>query len=46
MRERAESVGGELTVESGHGVGTRVTLQVPIYPLIEDPHEHITYLAR
>jgi nitrate/nitrite-specific signal transduction histidine kinase len=45
MRERAESVGGELEIDSEDGVGTRVTLLVPIYPIIEDPHERTTYLA-
>jgi len=31
MRERAESVGGTLIVESGPGQGTRVVLQLPLY---------------
>jgi signal transduction histidine kinase len=32
MRERAKSVGGELAVESQPGVGTRVTLWLPLAP--------------
>ena len=32
MRERAETVGGTLTVESTIGRGTRVSLVVPLYP--------------
>ena len=46
MRERAESVGGELEIDYHDGMGTRITLLVPIYPFIEDPHEHTTYLTR
>ncbi|NLG26551.1 MAG: PAS domain S-box protein, partial [Chloroflexi bacterium] len=30
MRERAESVGGRLTVQSAPGVGTRIALRVPL----------------
>jgi signal transduction histidine kinase len=45
MRERAESVGGELVIDSQLGSGTRVALHVPIFPMIEDPHENTTYFA-
>lgn len=31
MHERAESLGGELTIESGNGIGTRVRVAVPRY---------------
>jgi len=31
MRERAELVGGKLSVESGHGIGTRVHVEIPIH---------------
>lgn len=30
MRERAELLGGELTVESSHGAGTRLTVALPL----------------
>lgn len=46
MRERAESVGGELEIDSKPGAGTRVRLYVPIFPLIEDPHEEASYPTR
>ena len=39
MRERAASVGGDLAIDSREGLGTRIILQIPIYPVIEDPHE-------
>lgn len=45
MRERAESVGGELEIDSKAGAGTRVRLYVPIYPVIEDPHEDTPYIV-
>ncbi|MBI5305697.1 MAG: GAF domain-containing protein [Chloroflexi bacterium] len=45
MRERAESVGGELMIDSRDGSGTRVMLLVPIYPVVEAPHEDTAYLA-
>ncbi len=45
MRERAESVGGELEIDSQIGCGTRVTLQVAMFPRIEDPHESTAYLV-
>lgn len=35
MRERAEAVGGSLEIESGPGVGTRVTLRLPRQPEAE-----------
>lgn len=38
MRERAESVGGELKIDSRKGVGTRIILQVPLFCYMdEDP---------
>jgi nitrate/nitrite-specific signal transduction histidine kinase len=45
MRERAESVGGEFQIASQPGLGTKIMLQVPRMPLIEDPHENTTYFA-
>ncbi|MBI5652763.1 MAG: HAMP domain-containing protein [Chloroflexi bacterium] len=45
MRERAASVGGELEIESQRGLGTRVIFQLPIFPVIEDPHEDTTYFV-
>jgi two-component system sensor histidine kinase DegS len=30
MRERVASVGGELEIESKQGVGTRLTLEIPL----------------
>jgi signal transduction histidine kinase len=41
MRERAESVGGEFQIASQPGLGTKIMLQVPRMPLIEDPDENI-----
>lgn len=45
MRERAESIGGELRVDSRDGSGTRVILLVPIYPVVEASHEDTAYLV-
>jgi signal transduction histidine kinase len=39
MRERAESVGGELEIDSRPGAGTQVLLQVAMFPTFEDSHE-------
>jgi signal transduction histidine kinase len=30
MRERARSIGGELSITSAHGIGTTITLHAPI----------------
>jgi nitrate/nitrite-specific signal transduction histidine kinase len=45
MRERAQSVGGELEIDSRPGAGTRVMLQLAQFPILEDPHENSTYLV-
>ncbi|MGH2354466.1 MAG: ATP-binding protein, partial [Chloroflexota bacterium] len=37
MRERADLVGGTLTVESTPGAGCRVVLHVPATPVVRDP---------
>ncbi len=39
MRERAESVGGDLEINSRIGAGTQVVLQVAMFPTFEDSHE-------
>ncbi len=36
MRERAQSIGGDLHVDSQPGRGTRIMLDVPLYPMLGD----------
>jgi nitrate/nitrite-specific signal transduction histidine kinase len=45
MRERAASVGGEFQVDSQPGLGTRIKLELAIFPQFEDPHENTRCLA-
>lgn len=40
MRERAQSIGGRIMVESSPGHGTRITLQVPLAGEPEEPEQH------
>ncbi|MFA4385136.1 ATP-binding protein, partial [Xanthomonas perforans] len=39
MRERAQTVGGTLAIESAPGAGTRVTLRLPYHPVGESVHD-------
>ncbi|WP_333921604.1 sensor histidine kinase, partial [Xanthomonas hortorum] len=39
MRERAQTVGGALAIESAPGAGTRVTLRLPYHPVGESVHD-------
>lgn len=39
MRERAQTVGGALAIESAPGAGTRVTLRLPYHPVGESVPE-------
>ncbi|WP_164737139.1 PAS domain S-box protein [Xanthomonas arboricola] len=39
MRERAQTVGGALAIESAPGAGTRVTLRLPYHPVGEPVHD-------
>jgi len=39
MRERAQTVGGTLAIESAPGAGTRVTLRLPYHPAGESVHD-------
>ncbi len=39
MRERAQTVGGTLDIESAPGAGTRVVLHLPYHPVGEPAHE-------
>jgi signal transduction histidine kinase len=32
MRERAESVGGKITIDAGQGRGTRISVEIPVNP--------------
>ncbi|KAB7771848.1 PAS domain-containing sensor histidine kinase [Xanthomonas maliensis] len=40
MRERAQTVGGALAIDSAPGAGTRVTLRLPYHPVGESAHEN------
>jgi signal transduction histidine kinase len=37
MKERAELLGGEFTLESKRGCGTRVTVELPLVTAAETP---------
>lgn len=39
MRERAQTVGGTLAIESAPGAGTHVTLRLPYHPVGESVHD-------
>src|SRR5216683_2153140 len=48
MRERAQSMGSHLRVESEHGRGTRIAVEVPLHPLegIDEELKANTYSGR
>jgi PAS domain S-box-containing protein len=45
MQERAELLGGHLTVESGRGVGTRVTAELPIREVAQGGPDGVDLVA-
>jgi two-component system sensor histidine kinase UhpB len=48
MRERAQSMGSQLKVESEPGRGTRITVEVPVHPheVIDEELKANTYSSR